>query len=114
MSADEEVVAERGMASMARARSLQSRLSGLLAMLLCGGLGLGLLTWYYGGMLAHRGSATSVRRGPVPAVVSDNSLPPLGPLRDPGVSAGSPEPAPPTSRYNSATESAIPVDTSSL
>jgi type IV secretion system protein VirB10 len=114
MNADEEVVAERGMASMARARSLQSRLSALLAMLLCGGLGLGLLTWYYGGMLAHRGSATSGRRGPVPAVVSENSLPPLGPIRDPGASVGASEPAPPTSRSNSAAESPISADSSSL
>ena len=114
MNADEDVVAERGMASLTPARSLQSRLSGVLAMLLCGGLGVGLLAWYYGGMLAHRGSATSGRHGPVPAVVSDSSLPALGPVRDPGVSVGASEPAPPTSRSNSATESPIPIDSSSL
>jgi type IV secretion system protein VirB10 len=114
MNDDEEVVAERGAASMARARSLQSRLSGLLAMLLCGGLGLGLLAWYYGGMLAHRGSAASVRRDSGPAMTSDNSLPPLGPIRDPEVSVAASEPPPLTSRSNSATESPIPADASSL
>lgn len=112
MNADEDVVAERGMASMARARSLQSRLSGLLAILLCGGLGLGLLAWYYGGMLAHRGSATSVRRASGPATASDNSLPPLGPIRDPGVSAGAAEPPPLISHSNSAAEPTIPADAS--
>jgi type IV secretion system protein VirB10 len=76
-------VAERGVASMARARSLQSRLSSALAMLLCAGLGLGLLIWYYAGILAHRSTVTSGRHNPVPAVVSDSSLPPLGPIRDP-------------------------------
>jgi type IV secretion system protein VirB10 len=114
MNSDEEVVAERGMASMARARSLQSRLSGLLAMLLCGGLGVGLLIWYYGSMLAHRGSATSGRRGPVPAVMSDNSLPPLGPIRDPAASVGASEPAPPMSRSTPAAEAPISADSSSL
>jgi type IV secretion system protein VirB10 len=114
MNSDEEIVSERGMASMARGRSLQSRLSGLLAMLLCGGLGLGLLTWYYGGMLAHRESATSARRGAVPAVASDNSLPPLGPIRDSGLSVEASEPAPPTFRSNPAATSPIPADASSL
>lgn len=41
------VAGERGIASINRARSLQSRLSNLLAMGLMSGLGLGLLTWYY-------------------------------------------------------------------
>jgi type IV secretion system protein VirB10 len=78
----EEVVAERGVASMARAQSLQSRLSGVLAMLLCAGLGIGLLAWYYGGILAHRGMATASRQNPVPTMSADNALPPLGPIRD--------------------------------
>ena len=34
-------LAERGVASMARARSLQARLSGVLAMILCAALGVG-------------------------------------------------------------------------
>jgi type IV secretion system protein VirB10 len=81
-SAD-EVVAERGVASMARARSLQARLSSVLAMLLCGGLGVGLLTWYYAGMLSHHRAASTARPGSAPAVVVDTALPPLGPIRDP-------------------------------
>jgi type IV secretion system protein VirB10 len=79
----EEVVAERGVASMARARSLQARLSSVLAMLLCGGLGVGLLVWYYGGMLSHHRAAGATRPGLAPAVVADTALPPLGPIQDP-------------------------------
>jgi type IV secretion system protein VirB10 len=78
----EEVVAERGVASMVRARSLQSRLSSTLAMLLCAGLGVGLLAWYYGGMLARHRASASIRTSSSPAVSADNSLPPLGFIRD--------------------------------
>ncbi len=79
----EEVVAERGVASMARVRSLQSRLSSALAMLLCGGLGVGLLVWYYGGILSHHSRASGTKQNAAPAVVADTALPPLGPIRDP-------------------------------
>jgi type IV secretion system protein VirB10 len=78
----DEVIAERGVASMARTRSLQSRLSSGLAILLCAGLGLGLLAWYYSGMLARHGASGSKRSGPLPAASADNVLPPLGPIRD--------------------------------
>lgn len=79
----EEGVAERGVASMARVRSLQSRLSSALAMLLCGGMGVGILIWYYGGMLAHRAAASAAKHSSAPAVAAETSLPPLGPVRDP-------------------------------
>jgi type IV secretion system protein VirB10 len=47
-SPDESTVrGERGIASINRARSIQSRVSNLLAMGLMSSLGLGLLTWYY-------------------------------------------------------------------
>jgi type IV secretion system protein VirB10 len=77
----EEAVAERSVASMVRARSLQSRLTSVLAMVLCAGLGLGLLAWYYGGMWARHAAAG--RSNPAPAAGSDSLLPPLGPVRDP-------------------------------
>ncbi|MEJ0004837.1 MAG: type IV secretion system protein VirB10 [Steroidobacteraceae bacterium] len=68
---------------MARVRSLQARLSSALAMLLCGGIGVGLLIWYYSGILSHRNAGSVSRQKPMPAVVSDVALPPLGPIRDP-------------------------------
>jgi type IV secretion system protein VirB10 len=78
----EETVAERGVASMARTRSLQSRMSSALALLLCAGVAVGLLAWYYGGMLSHRKVAAAMRH-PAAAAASDSSLPPLGPVVDP-------------------------------
>jgi len=78
----EEIVAERGVASMASARSLQSRASSALALLLCAGLGVGLLAWYYGGILSHR-KAAAAARNPAPLAATDSSLPPLGPVVDP-------------------------------
>ncbi len=78
----EEISAERDVASMARTRSLQSRMSSALALLLCAGLAVGLLAWYYGGMLSH-GKAAAATRNPAPAAATDSSLPPLGPVVDP-------------------------------
>jgi type IV secretion system protein VirB10 len=68
---------------MARARSLQSRLSSALAMLLCGGFGVGLLIWYYAGVLHHRSTAAADRQSAAPKVMADGSLPPLDLIRDP-------------------------------
>jgi type IV secretion system protein VirB10 len=113
-SVGDEVVAERGVASMARTRSLQSRLSGGLAMLLCAGLGLGLLAWYYSGMLGRHGAAGSNRAGSVPSVSADNSLPPLGPIRDlkANVPSGpAPETVPPSATAPVPEEPPLPPST---
>jgi type IV secretion system protein VirB10 len=83
----DDLVAERGVASMARARSLQSRLSSALALLLCGGLGVGLLVWYYGGMLHHRSAAAASRASSASGAMAESSLPPLDLVRDPLASA---------------------------
>jgi type IV secretion system protein VirB10 len=85
--AGDDPVVERGVASMARARSLQSRLSGALAMLLCGGLGVGMLVWYYGGMLHHRSAAAANRPASAPGAMGESSLPPLDLIRNPVASA---------------------------
>ncbi len=87
LGAGDALVGERGVASMARARTLQSRLSSVLAMLLCGGLGLGLLIWYYSGVLHHRGATVANRPSSAPAIMADGSLPPLGVIRDPHATA---------------------------
>jgi type IV secretion system protein VirB10 len=79
---NEEIVAERGVASMARTRSLQSRMSSALALLLCAAVAVGLLAWYYGGMLSQRKAAAATRH-PAPAAATDSALPPLGPVVDP-------------------------------
>lgn len=79
---NEEIAVERGVASMIATRSLQSRLSSMLALLLCVGLGVGLLAWYYGGILAHR-HVVAAARNPPPGAAGDSSLLPLGPVADP-------------------------------
>ncbi|MGC2160931.1 MAG: hypothetical protein WA634_03385, partial [Silvibacterium sp.] len=54
----ESVAGERGISSINRARSLQSRITNLLAMGLMSALGVGLLGWYY----AHTFAAQSRAR----------------------------------------------------
>jgi len=57
--APDSIVGERGIASVNQARSLQSRVSNLLAMGLMCTLGLGLLAWYYVHTFAHQ---TEIKR----------------------------------------------------
>jgi type IV secretion system protein VirB10 len=54
---EETVPGERGIASVNRTPSIQSRVSSVLAMALMVGLGLGLLTWYYAHTLSRRSRA---------------------------------------------------------
>ena len=78
------VVGERGISSINRGRSLQSRITNLLAAGLMSALGLGLLGWYYAHTFAaeaaaHRSGQAALERkasGTVP-------LPPLGPIHGP-------------------------------
>ena len=78
------IAGDRGIPSINRARSVQSRLSSLLAVGLMGALSLGLLTWYYAKALsrparaqhAAQMSSQSRARGEMP-------LPSLGPLDSP-------------------------------
>jgi type IV secretion system protein VirB10 len=56
---DDQVVGERGIASVNEARSLQSRVSNVLAMGLMSTLGVGLLGWYYIHTFSHQ---TAVRQ----------------------------------------------------
>jgi type IV secretion system protein VirB10 len=110
---NEEIEAERGVASMARTRSLQSRLSSTLALLLCGGLAAGLLAWYYGGIVSHRKAATAARN-PAPAVASDSSLPPLGPVVDPRSIVVAADSAPASTPASAAIVPVLPADTAAL
>jgi type IV secretion system protein VirB10 len=88
------VAGERGIASVNRARSLQSRVSSVLAIGLMSALGLGILTWYYANTFSRRArvqenaqAATKSRaQGEMP-------LPSLGPISMPRVLG--PPPAPP-------------------
>ena len=92
--AEPRVVGERGISSINRARSLQSRITNLLAAGLMSTLGIGLLGWYYAHTFAsesaaHRSGQAALQRqasGTVP-------LPPLGPIRAPAA-ASSTRPSP--------------------
>jgi type IV secretion system protein VirB10 len=92
------VAGERGTASVNRVRSLQSRLSNVLAAGLMCALGMGALTWYYAHVFARNAHAVQVaRRASAHAASGDAPLPPLGPFSAPRmVAAAAPAAAPPT------------------
>ena len=91
------VAGERGTASVNRVRSLQSRLSNVLAAGLMCALGVGALTWYYAHVFARNAHAVQVaRRASAHAASGDASLPPLGPFSAPRVAAAAPAAPPPT------------------
>jgi type IV secretion system protein VirB10 len=78
------VKGERGIPSVNRARSLQSRLSNMLAITLMLALGLGLLTWYYARVLTHPAkAAASARRLVREKAEGSMPLPALGPISQP-------------------------------
>lgn len=77
---------ERGIPSIHRARSLQSRFGNLLAALLITAIGLGLLIWYYSRAIdrparAHREAEAAVLN----RAKGDSTLPSLGPIPEPRV-----------------------------
>src|SRR5579883_2768924 len=82
------VAGERGTASVNRVRSLQSRLSNVLAAGLMCALGVGALTWYYAHVFARNAHAVqAARRASAHAASGDAPLPPLGPFSAPSVAA---------------------------
>ena len=107
---DEALVeGERGIASVNRASSLQSRVSSLLAIGLMSVLGVGLLTWYYAHTFARRGAARDSAEAATKAKAQgDMPLPSLGPIAAPGILG--PPPAPPLQPQ---TLTEIPVDPAS-
>jgi type IV secretion system protein VirB10 len=82
--ASESVAGERGIASVNQVRSLQSRVSNILAIGLMSTLGLGLLGWYYVHTFAHR---TEVKRAAQAAsrsqAAGEMPLPSLGKIDPP-------------------------------
>jgi type IV secretion system protein VirB10 len=76
------VVGERSVSLAHRARSLESRISNLMAVGVMGLLGLGVLTWYYGSALtrAPRAARATAAAG-VAHAQPDAPLPPLGRIR---------------------------------
>ena len=95
------IAGDRGIPSLEGARSVQSRVSRLLAVSFMSVLGAGLLTWYYARTLSH---PVEVRRNAQTAVKAkaqgEMTLPPLGPIpmprlqKDPASSPPVPAPDP--------------------
>lgn len=89
------IAGDRGIPSVNRARSIQSRVSSVLAIALMSTLGLGLLTWYYAKALsrpqeARRAAAASVKN----RAQGEMALPSLGPITQPYLAHEEPKAAP--------------------
>ena len=88
---EQRVAGERGISSINRAGSLQSRVTNLFAIGLMSVLGLGLLGWYY----AHTFAMQSESRRSAQSAASRQAaghmpLPPLGPISPPATRAAQP------------------------
>jgi len=82
------VAGERGISSINRARSLQSRITNLMAMGLMSVLGLGLLGWYYAHTFAMQSQARrSAQNASNQQAAGNMPLPPLGPITPPNAQA---------------------------
>jgi len=96
---DETVAGERSIASVNAARSLQSRVSNLLAMGLMSTLGVGLLGWYYVHTFTHQGevkrAAQSASRNQAAGEMPLPSLGRIDPPRPVLAQALGPPPTPP-------------------
>lgn len=84
---EHRVAGERSIASVNRTRSLQSRVSNLLAMGLMLSLGIGLLTWYYSRTFARQARVQQAAQTASAAKAQgEMPLPALGPVEPPTVS----------------------------
>ena len=81
------VPGERGIPSLNRVRSVQSRVASVLGVTLMSVLGVGLLTWYYSGAI-HRTSRAEERAQAAARrrAQADSALPSLGPITPPKTS----------------------------
>jgi type IV secretion system protein VirB10 len=78
------VAGERGAASVQGGRSLQSRVSNVLAMGLMGTLGLGFLGWYYAHTFSHQGEVRKAAQSASRAsAAGEMALPSLGKIEPP-------------------------------
>ncbi len=90
---EDGVIGERGVPSINRARSLQSRLSSLLAMGLMSALGFGLLTWYYAGAITRQSRTQHAAQSASKArAQGDMPLPALGHFDPPKLASAAPSP----------------------
>lgn len=98
---DATIEGERSIPSVNRERSMQSRISGALALGVMLLLGAGFLFWYYSTQLAAtRDAAAAAKKLEAERVAGDSKVPPLGridpPLPPPTSVNSAPAPAPPS------------------
>jgi type IV secretion system protein VirB10 len=86
--AAESVLGERGAATVNRVRSLQSRVSNVLAAALMSAVGLGALSWYYAHIISRHVHAVELaKRTSTASASGDAPLPPLGSFKLPAAVA---------------------------
>ena len=92
---DDAIPGDRGIPSINRARSIQSKVTSVLAMTLMSALGLGLLTWYYAKTLTRSAQAQHAAQAAVKSrAQAEMTLPPLPPITSPFVRKDASPPAP--------------------
>lgn len=81
---EESILGDRGIPSINRARSIQSRVSSVLALSLISALALGLLTWYYAHTLTRGGHVQQSAQAALKnRAQGETPLPSLGPIEAP-------------------------------
>ncbi len=94
-STDQRIAGDRGIPSINRTRSIQSRVSSVLAIGLMSALGLGLLTWYYAKALTRPAQAHQAAQAAAKShAQGEMALPSLGPIEAPFARKMAPAPAP--------------------
>lgn len=94
--AQEPIEGDRGIPSVNRVRSVQSRVSSVLALTLMSSLGLGLLTWYYARTLSRpREVQHAAQMAAKNHAQGEMALPSLGPIAPPAVRTSPSSDAPP-------------------
>lgn len=85
------VAGERVASIVGGPRSLQSRMTSLLAAALVISVGAGMLAWYYAGVLSRRGSARTPVHTALPDAAGEGmTLPPFAPIASPPVTKAAP------------------------
>jgi type IV secretion system protein VirB10 len=110
--AEDSVAGERGIASVNAGRSLQSRVSNVLAMGLMSSLGLGLLGWYYAHTFSRSGDAKrAAQTASRNQATGEMALPSLGKIEQPARPINpllAPPPAPPAADAAATMPTALP------
>ena len=89
-----EIPGERGIPSVNRVRSVQSRVTSVLAVTLMGSLAAALMIWYYSGAIHRSARAQALAEAATKRrAQGETTLPSLGPIQPPRTQAPGPEPA---------------------